>query len=157
DPTRAWPGLPSRLGDYEVLEQVGSGGMGVVYKVRDLALNRILALKIIRHFGPANELALDRFFRDARVSGRLRHPSILAITHVGQVGGMPYVVRRFIDGEDLSPFLKKAGRLPARDAAGIVAVVADVLDFAHRHGVIHRDIKPSNILIAPDRRPVLTD
>jgi RNA polymerase sigma factor (sigma-70 family) len=157
DPTQAWPGLPSRLGDYEVIEPVGSGGMGVVYKVRDVALNRVLALKIIRHVGPASDSALDRFFREARVCGRLRHPSIVPIYSVGEVDGMPYVVRPFIEGEDLSAFLKKAGRLPARDAAGIVAVVADVLDFAHRHGVIHRDIKPSNVLIDPDRRPVLTD
>jgi RNA polymerase sigma factor (sigma-70 family) len=157
DPSRSWTGPPSRLGDYELLEQVGSGGMGVVYKVRDLALNRILALKIIRHFGPANDQAMDRFFREARLTSRLRHPSIVPIYHVSQVDGMPYVVRPFIEGEDLSAYLKKAGGLTARDAAGIVAKVADGLDFAHRHGVVHRDVKPSNILIDSDSRPVLTD
>jgi hypothetical protein len=157
DSTQAWPGRPSRLGDYEVLEQVGSGGMGVVYKVRDLALNRVLALKTIRHVGPASDPAMDRFFREARICGQLHHPSIVPIYAVGEVDGMPYVVRPFIEGEDLRAFLKKAGCLPARDAAEIVAEVADILDFAHRHGVIHRDVKPANIMVDADGRPHMLD
>jgi hypothetical protein len=156
--TRTWSGLPSRLGDYEVIEQIGCGGMGVVFKVRDVALDRIAALKIIRHFGAADGEAMDRFFRGARLWARLNHPSIVSIYHVGQVDGMPYVVSEFIEGVDLSTMARAgAGGLSVRDAAGFIAEVADALHFAHEQGVIHRDVKPSNIVIKPDGHAVLVD
>jgi WD40 repeat protein len=156
-PTRVWSGLPQRLGDYEVIEAVGRGGMGSVYKVHDVALNRIAALKIIHHFTAADGVATDRFFRAARLWARLKHPSIVPIYHVGQFDGMPYVVSEFIEGVNLSALLSQAGRPTARDAARIIAEVADALHFAHERGVIHRDVKPSNIMIRPDGHAGLVD
>jgi tRNA A-37 threonylcarbamoyl transferase component Bud32 len=152
-----WSVPPQKLGEYEVIEKIGEGGMGVVYKVRDVALDRVVALKMIRHFGSSDGAAMDRFFRAARVTARLRHPSIVPIFQVGQVDGTPYVVSQFIEGRDLSAIAGRSGRLPAREAAGIAAQVAEALHFAHEHDVIHRDVKPSNIMIQPDSHALLTD
>jgi serine/threonine-protein kinase len=156
-PGRAWSGPPRRIGDYEVIEHVGSGGMGAVYKVRDQALGRVVALKIARHLGNPDGPTMDRFFRAARIVARLSHPSIVPIFDVGQVDGSPYIVSQFIEGEDLSALSRRAGRLPPHDAARIIAEVADAVQFAHDRGVIHRDIKPSNILIETDGHAVLSD
>ena len=152
-----WTGLPKLLGDYEIIEEVGRGGMGVVFKVHDLALDRVAALKIIQHFGATSGEAMDRFFSAARLWARLNHPSIVPIYNVGQVDGMPYVVSEFIEGVDLSALVAPSGGLPAPDAARIIAEVADALHFAHEHGVIHRDVKPSNIMVDPDGHAVLMD
>ena len=149
--------LPRELGNYEVVKQIGAGGMGVVYKVRDIALNRVAALKIIRHFGAADGLAMDRFFRAARLWARLRHPSIGQVYEVNQVDGIPYIISQFIDGENLSELLKQEKPISDREAAGIIARVADALEFAHREGIVHRDIKPSNIMVERDGNPFLID
>jgi serine/threonine protein kinase len=155
--SRGWSGLPQTLGDYEIIQEVGRGGMGVVFKVRDVALDRVAALKIIHHIGAAGGEAMDRFFRAARLWARLKHPSIVPIYNVGQVDGMPYVVSEFIDGVDLSALVSPSCGLPGRDSARIIAEVADALGVAHAGGVIHRDIKPSNIMIKPDGHAVVVD
>jgi serine/threonine protein kinase len=155
--TPGWSGLPPRVGDYEVLQLAGCGGMGVVYKVRDCALERDAALKVIRHFGPPDGEVMDRFFRAARLWARLDHPAIVPIYHVGQLNGMPYVVSKFIEGPNLSVLLSHSDGIPAHEAARIIAEVADALHFAHEHRVIHRDVKPSNIMMGDDRHPILTD
>jgi serine/threonine protein kinase len=155
--TPGWSGLPLRVGDYEVIQQVGRGGMGVVYMVRDCALERVAALKIIRHFGPPDGEAMDRFFRAARLWARLEHPGIVPIYHVGQLDGMPYVVSKFLEGPNLSAFVSHNGDIGARDSARIIAEVADALQFAHEHGVVHRDVKPSNIMMEDDGHPILVD
>jgi serine/threonine protein kinase len=155
--TRMWSSLPTRLGDYEVIEQIGRGGMGAVFKVRDVALDRLAALKISsRHLGAADGEGMDRFFRAARLWARLNHPSIVAIYHVDQFDGMPYIVSEFIEGVDLSTLVRSGG-LSVRDAAGLIAEVADALEFAHGQGILHRDVKPSNIMIEPDGHTVLVD
>jgi hypothetical protein len=154
---RGRSGLPWRLGDYEVIEEVGQGGMGVVFRVHDVALDRVAALKIIRHLGASGGEAMDRFFRAARLWARLKHPSIVPIYNVGQFDGVPYVVSEFIEGVDLSALVSPSGALPVRDAARITAEVADALSFAHASGVIHRDVKPSNIMIKLDGHAVLVD
>jgi tetratricopeptide (TPR) repeat protein len=158
DPATSGRSVPrQRLGDYEVIEEVGRGGMGVVFKVHDVALGRVAALKVIRHLGAADGESMDRFFRAARLWARLDHASIVPIYNVGHVDGTPYVVSQFIDGVDLSALVSTSGGVPANDAARIFAEVADALSFAHARGVIHRDVKPSNIMIKPDGHPVLVD
>ena len=131
--------------------------MGTVYKVRDVALGRIVALKIIRDFDSSDGRAMDRFFRSARITARLDHPSIVPIYNVGQFEGMPYVVSKLIEGTNLAAVIAESGAVPARRAARIVGEVAEALHFAHEHGVIHRDVKPSNIMIDPDGHAILTD
>jgi tetratricopeptide (TPR) repeat protein len=155
--TSGWSGQPQCLGDYKIIQEVGRGGMGVVFKVHDVALDRVAALKIIHHFGATGGEAMDRFFRAARLWARLKHPSIVPIYNVGQFNGMPYVVSEFIEGVDLSALVSPSGCLLASDAARIIAEVADALSFAHAAGVIHRDVKPSNIMIKPDGHAVLVD
>ncbi len=157
DLAQEWAGLSAKLGDYELIDRLGCGGMGIVYRVRDVALGRVVALKIINRFGRADGLTLDRFFRSARLWARLVHPSIVPIFHVGQVDGMPYVVSQLIEGKPLSTIMNSRDRIGVRDAAQLIAEVADAAHFAHERGVIHRDIKPSNIVIGPDCRPVLID
>jgi tetratricopeptide (TPR) repeat protein len=149
--------LPRELGNYEIVDRIGTGGMGVVYKVRDVGLNRVAALKVIRHLDPADGSAMDRFFRAARLWARLSHPSIARIYEVNQLDGMPYIVSQFIEGETLAQMMLLHPRISDRDAAGIMARIADAAGFAHERGVIHRDIKPSNIMIDSDRNPVLID
>jgi hypothetical protein len=158
DVARARSGFPAKLGDYELIGEIGHGGMGVVFKVRDVALGRLAALKvIINRFAGRDESSLDRFFRSARLWARLVHPSIVPIYHVGQFDGMPYVVSQLIEGQTLASVVNSGNRMAVRDAAKLVSVVADAAHFAHERGVIHRDIKPSNIIMGPDNAPILID
>jgi serine/threonine protein kinase len=153
----AWLRCPPNLGDYQIVEKLGEGGMGLVFKVFDTALNRSAALKVIPYLSAAGGEAMDRFFRAARLWAQLNHPSIAPIYHVGQVDGMPYVVSKLVDGVDLSILVSRSGGLGARDAARMIAEIADALHSAHSAGVIHRDVKPSNIMISPDGHATLVD
>jgi Protein kinase domain len=155
--TKGRSDVPSRLGDYEVISEIGSGGMGTVYKVRDVALNRFAALKVIRHFDVANGGSVDRFFRAARLWARLIHPSIVPIYGVGQIGELPYVVSQYVEGETLAAYERRGDRIASVELARMIADVADALQVAHEQGVIHRDIKPSNIMIDREHRPLLID
>ena len=156
-PVRPWSGLPDKVGDYEFLQEIGQGGMGVVYRVRDVALNRCAALKLIRLHGQVSGWAMDRFFRAARLWARLHHPSIVPIYYAGEYQGMPYLVSQLINGETLSQITRRHTRLAPRKAAEVVAQVADAAHYAHQNGVLHRDIKPSNIMIDADGRAMLID
>jgi serine/threonine protein kinase len=153
----AWLSCPPKLGDYQIVERLGEGGMGVVFKVRDTALDRSAALKVLPYLTAAGGEAMDRFFRAARLWAQLSHPSIAPIYHVGQVDGTPYIVSKLVDGIDLSVLLRQSGGMATGDAARITAEIADALHSAHAAGVIHRDVKPSNIMISPDGHATLVD
>ncbi len=133
----------------EILELVGRGGMGAVYKARQPALDRLVALKILPPAKTQEPGFGERFNREARALARLSHPNVVAVHDFGQAGGYPYLVMEFVDGVNLR-HLERAGRLSPRDALAIVPQVCDALQYAHDEGVVHRDIKPENILI--DRR-----
>jgi WD40 repeat protein len=149
-------GCPRKLGRFELLGKVGVGAFGTVYKARDPELGRIVAIKVPRMGGLASGEELDRFLREARSVARLRHPGIVPVHEVGQQDGLPYLVGDFVQGITLGEHLS-INRPSAREAAALLATVADTLQYAHEQGVVHRDIKPSNILVGDDGRPHLTD
>ncbi len=145
------------LGRFELLERVGVGSFGYVFRARDTELGRVVAIKIPRAGHLACEEDAARFLREARSAAQLKHPGIVAIHETGQAkDGTFYLVEEFVQGTTLSQRLR-SGPIPFRDAALLIAAIADALDCAHRHGVIHRDIKPANILLDADSQPHLMD
>jgi WD40 repeat protein/tRNA A-37 threonylcarbamoyl transferase component Bud32 len=134
------------LGRFELVEVVGVGAFGTVYKARDTRLDRIVAVKLPRAGNLAAGADLDRFLREARSVAQLRHPSIVSVHEVGQDGDLPYLVSDFVDGLTLGDVLT-ARPPPPRQAAELMAQVAEALQYAHERGVVHRDVKPSNIML----------
>src|SRR6516225_12182427 len=134
------------LGRFELLQVLGIGAFGTVWKARDPQLDRTIALKIPRTGGLGTQADRDRFLREARAAAQLRHDSIVAVHEIGEHEGQPYIVSDFVDGIDIAEWLS-AKKPSFREAAAWVAEVADALQYAHDRGVIHRDIKPSNLMI----------
>jgi predicted Ser/Thr protein kinase len=132
---------------YEVLGELGRGGMGVVYKARQAGLDRVVALKKILADQLAGPHERARFHAEAQAVARLQHPNIVQIHHVGEEDGEPFLVMEYVEGESLAQRLA-AGPLPAQQAAELVAVLARAMDHAHSRGVVHRDLKPANVLLA---------
>jgi eukaryotic-like serine/threonine-protein kinase len=157
DSTTCWERIAGqKFGKFEILETVGQGAFGTVYKARDTELDREVAVKVPRAGNLAGPRDLDRFLREARSVAQLRHPSIVSVHDVGQADGVPYLVSDFVQGITLTDLLS-ARRPGYRAAAELVATLADALDYAHEHGVVHRDVKPSNIMIGPDGAAFLMD
>jgi WD40 repeat protein/tRNA A-37 threonylcarbamoyl transferase component Bud32 len=158
EPTVSWarPDKPRLLGRFELLKVVGSGAFGTVYQARDRELDRLVAVKLPRAGNVPEGEHAERFLREARSAAQLRHPGIVPIHEIGQEGGIPYLVSEFVAGVTLADHLT-AQRLPLRDAAGVIADLADALQYAHERGVIHRDVKPSNIMLDAAGRPHLMD
>jgi WD40 repeat protein/tRNA A-37 threonylcarbamoyl transferase component Bud32 len=155
--TASWkPRGGQRLGRFELIEAVGVGAFGTVYKARDPQLDRTVAIKVPRSGNLATEEDRDRFLREARSVAQLRHASIVPVHEVGEHDEAPYLVSDFVQGVTLSDLLT-ARRPPPREAAQLVAAVADALQYAHEQGVVHRDVKPSNIMLDDTGRPHLMD
>jgi tRNA A-37 threonylcarbamoyl transferase component Bud32 len=150
-------GEPCRLGRFELLEELGAGSFGHVFRARDPELGRIVAIKIPRAGILASRDDVERFLREARSAAQLAHPGIVSLHEVGHADdGSYYLVEEFVPGRTLERRLRE-GAISSRDAATLVAAAAEAVDYAHRQGVIHRDIKPSNILIDDEGRPHLMD
>ena len=151
--------LGAALGQqYEIVRQLGRGGMGAVYLAREPALERFVAIKVLRpDLADAHE-ARERFRREARIAAQLSHPGILPLHTFGEVAGLWYFVMGYVRGVTLAERLRAEGRLLSTDAQRILAELADALDCAHRNGIIHRDIKPANILLDEESgRAILAD
>jgi WD40 repeat protein/tRNA A-37 threonylcarbamoyl transferase component Bud32/tetratricopeptide (TPR) repeat protein len=145
-----------QLGKFELLERVGVGTFGTVYRARDLELERIVAVKIPRPGSVDGDKDRERFLREARSVARLRHPSIVPVYEIGQAEGVPFLVSDFVKGVTLDDFLT-GQRLTFNDAAQLLATIAEALQVAHDEGVVHRDVKPSNIMLAENGKPQLMD
>jgi tetratricopeptide (TPR) repeat protein/tRNA A-37 threonylcarbamoyl transferase component Bud32 len=146
------PWLPG----YEVLGELGRGGMGVVYKARDKKLNRLVALKLIATGPGADPDARRRFQREAEAMASLQHPNIVQVHEIGQIEGTPFCVLEFLDGGSLLGRLVQAP-VSAREAAALLEVVARAVHHAHQRGILHRDLKPANILLTADGTPKVGD
>ncbi len=147
---------PVLFGDYEILHQIGKGGMGVVYKARHRRLGRLAAIKVLRTGKLASGEEVARFAAEAQAAAQLDHPGIVPVFEVGEHEGQHFLALAFIEGESLSRRVQD-GPLEPSEAARIVELAARAVQFSHEHGVIHRDLKPANILIAADGQPKVTD
>jgi WD40 repeat protein/tRNA A-37 threonylcarbamoyl transferase component Bud32 len=145
-----------RFGDYELLQEIARGGMGIVFKARQVKLNRIVAVKMILSGQLAGPEDVERFHVEAEAAAQLDHPGIVPIYEVGHDEGQYFFSMGFVDGQSLSKKVAE-GPLPAREAAGIVRDVADAVHYAHDKGVIHRDLKPGNILLDKAGKARVTD
>ncbi len=144
------------IGGYEIVDEIDRGGMGIVYRAKDLQLDRTVALKMIRAGRMASESDVQRFRAEAQAAAKLDHPGIVPIYEVGTHQGQPYFSMAFIEGAKLDDFHKK-NELSVRDACQLVRDVAIAIDHAHQNGLVHRDVKPANILIDQAGRPRVTD
>ncbi|MBI3667111.1 MAG: protein kinase [Acidobacteria bacterium] len=146
------------LGHYEILEQIGAGGMGVVYRARDTRLDRIVAIKVLGQLMLGDETARERFLREARTISALNHPNICTIFEVNEVEGQIYIAMEFVEGKPLSALALGPGEgLPLDTAIRYGIQIADALDHAHERGIVHRDLKGTNVLITPEGRVKVLD
>ena len=153
------PGAKPRiryLGDYELLEELGRGGMGVVYKARQVSLNRTVAVKMIVSGQVASDEEIHRFHTEAEAAAKLEHPNIVPIYEVGEHEGMHFFSMAYVEGQDLAEMIRDQP-LPPRQAAEYVKALAEALAYSHSQGVLHRDIKPANVLIDENNQPRITD
>ncbi len=162
--TIPWPPPSSRggkvevtdFGPYVLMEEIGRGGMGVVYKARQKGLDRIVALKMILSSHLASPEQVERFYAEARAAARVQDPRIVGIHDVGQIGGQHYFAMEFVAGPSLAQWLQ-VGPLSPEDAARCVMIVAKAIGRLHAQGIVHRDLKPSNILLDEAGLPCVTD
>jgi serine/threonine protein kinase/WD40 repeat protein len=147
------PAAPLSLPGYEILGELGRGGMGVVYKARQVGLDRVVALKMVLAGAHAGAAALDRFRREAQAAARLQHPNIVTIYEIHEHEGVPCFAMEYVDGGSLAAKLG-GGPLPAAAAAELVETLARAVHYAHERGIVHRDLKPANILL---QRKATTD
>ena len=134
-------------GQYQVVRELGRGGMGVVFLARDIALHRTVAIKVLRHEFVDSEDHRERFRREARLTARLNHPGIVPVYTLGEHHELVYIVMQYVQGCSLAELLRKQSRLSPDQAAQVLYDLAETLDYAHREGMLHRDLKAENVLI----------
>ncbi len=144
------------FGDYELLEEIARGGMGVVYRARQVSLDRVVAVKMMRPGVLSTEDEIRRFQAEARTAAAMQHPNIVAIHEVGEFETLHYFSMDFVDGPNLAELVQQ-GPLPPKEAARYVQLLAEAVHYAHGRGVLHRDLKPSNVLVDSAGRPRITD
>src|SRR5271157_4842624 len=143
-------GKPSKIGKYEVVEVLGEGGMGAVYKATDPRIGRTVAIKVIKRDFAENPQLLRRLYIEARAVANLPHPNIVAVYELGEENGSPYLVMQYLDGTPLDKIIAQRRDLPVIQKLEIIIEVLNALHFAHQNGIVHRDVKPANVLLLKD-------
>jgi serine/threonine-protein kinase len=143
------PTTPGFIGRYQVLEKIGEGGMGSLFLARDPAIDRLVAIKLLRH-GLDTEALRERFSREARAAGRLRHTHIVTIFDVGEHDGTPFIAMEFLAGETVAELVRNGARLSLSRRLRLLEELCDGLSYAHRAGLVHRDVKPANLMVDAD-------
>jgi formylglycine-generating enzyme required for sulfatase activity len=149
--------IPTTLGKYKIVEEIGRGGFATVYQAIDTTLNRTVALKVMAAPPPGDPTFLERFWREARTAANLKHPNIVAIYEVAEIEGRYCLAMEFLPGRTLAQILQEEGALPPRRVAEMTQQLASALDYAHARGFVHRDIKPSNVIMGDQGHVTLTD
>ncbi|KLU61030.1 serine/threonine-protein kinase PrkC [Peptococcaceae bacterium CEB3] len=144
-------------GRYEVIERIGAGGMAIVYKAKDLLLNRIVTVKVLREQFLSDEDFVKRFRREAQSAASLSHPNIVSIYDVGKDGNIEYIVMEYVEGRDLKEIIREFAPLSPEQAINLTCQIGEAIRHAHQHHIIHRDIKPHNILVTAEGRAKVTD
>jgi eukaryotic-like serine/threonine-protein kinase len=144
------------FGDYELIDEIARGGMGIVYRARQRSLGRSVALKMLLQGPLASPETIQRFLAEAEAVAQLQHPNIVAIYETGEEEGQHFFSMEYIDGRNLSELVKE-NPLPAETAGRYVSTIAQAIDYAHSKGILHRDLKPSNVLIDAKGQPRVTD
>ena len=139
-----------RIGKYEVIDLLGRGGMGLVYRAFDRQLNREVAIKTVTEGFSGDPEMLQRFYREAAKTGALHHPNIVIVYDLGEQDGFPYIVMEYLSGDPLDRLIESRQSRPLAFKLKIVEQVCYALGYAHRNDVIHRDVKPANVIIQPD-------
>src|SRR5262252_5231463 len=142
--------MPDKIGKYEIIERIGRGGMGTVFKAHDPLLRRTVAIKVISdRIGVRSELRA-RFFREGQAAARLNHPNIVTVYDLDEVDDRLLIVMEFLESEDLKRLIVERRAIPLEAKLSAMVQICDGLDYAHRQGVVHRDIKPGNICLLRD-------
>ena len=149
--------MAEQIGKYQVLERIGRGGMGTIFKARDPMLDRLVALKVISNEVEVTDELRARFFREAQACARLTHPNIVTLYDMGEEGGRLFIVMEMLDGEELRSLIAQRKILPLEDKIAIMMQVCDGLHYAHQKGIVHRDIKPGNIMVLRDGQVKILD
>jgi uncharacterized protein (TIGR03067 family) len=150
-------GMPPALGEYQLLAELGRGGMGRVYKARHTKLDRVVAVKVLPRGRLGDSQAISRFEREMRAVGRLAHANIVQAHDAREIDGTPVLIMEFVDGLDLAEIVRRLGPLPLPEACQLIRQTAAALQCAHEHGLVHRDIKPSNIMVTRSGEVKLLD
>ncbi|HET7041367.1 MAG TPA: serine/threonine-protein kinase, partial [Gemmatimonadales bacterium] len=144
--------------DFEIIRRLGQGGMASVFLAREIALNRLVAIKVLDPELGASPLFRTRFQREAEMAAALQHPNVVSILRVGAAGDLAYIVMAYVDGGSLADRMTRLGQLPIAEAVRVAREVASALGAAHRRGFLHRDVKPQNILLDGETgRALVTD
>ena len=146
----------TRLGSYEILEPIGAGGMGEVYRARDTKLGREVAIKVLREEFSGHKERLDRFEREAKLLAQVNHANIATLHGLEEHNGQQFLVMELVEGETLAERIAR-GPVPFDEAIPLFVEIAEGLEAAHEKGIIHRDLKPANIKIGPDGKPKILD
>ena len=147
----------THLGKYEILEEIGKGGFGIVYKARDTSLDRLVALKILHPQLTVDSRFVENFKREARSLAKIAHPNVVTVHEIGELEGRLFITMRYLPGGSLADRLKKEGSLPLDEALKIIQEVSAGLEAGHKRNIIHRDVKPGNILFDEEGQAVIAD